>query len=96
MAKGEGAKKADRAGKEAGEKKKKNPVMIEARKKFAKDLRAQGTPDDQMREKVRAHMKETIRPAMIEAKKAAVEKKLKGPEREKFIAESVRTKLGIQ
>ncbi|HUJ46604.1 MAG TPA: hypothetical protein VLV55_05680 [Rhizomicrobium sp.] len=96
MAKGEGGKKAGRADREAGEKKKKNPVMMEARKKFAKDLRAQGTPDDQMREKVRAHVKETIRPAMIEAKKAAIEKKLKGPERDKFIAESVRTKLGME
>jgi len=98
MAKGEGAKKAGRAGKEADDekKKKKNPVLAEARKKFAKELRAQGTSDDQIREKVRAHVKETIRPAMIEARKAAVEKKLKGPDREKFIAESVRTKLGIE
>lgn len=99
MPKGEGGGKAGRAGKEeaGGEKKKKkNPVIVEARKKFVKDLRAQGTSDDQVREKVRAHLKETIRPALAEAKKAAIEKKLKGPDREKFIADSLRTKFGIE
>ena len=90
------AKAAGGEGAKGGEKKKKkNPVILEARKHQLKQLRSQGTPEDQVKEKLRAHMKTVVKPAIGEAKSGAAAKNLKGQERKKFIEESVRTKLGF-
>src|SRR4051794_40256185 len=97
------AKKAQRAaaggagaaGGSRKDKKKKNPMMLEARTRYTEDLRKQGVPDDQMKAKVKTHLKDVVKPAMTEAKQGAKAKNLKGPERKKFIQESVRSKLGM-
>jgi hypothetical protein len=84
------------AGKRAGKgKKEKNPAVKEARKRYAEELRKQGVPEDQMKEKVKTHMKTVVKPAMTEAKTAAKARNLKGPERKKFMQETVRSKLGL-
>ena len=93
---GKNAETGEAGGKRAGKgKKEKNAAVKEARKRFAEDLRKQGVPDDQVREKVKAHMKGVVRPAMAEAKTAAKARNLKGPERKKFMQETVRAKLGL-
>lgn len=83
------------AGAEAG-KKKKNPVVKEARRDYTRELRKQGLTEEQMKEKVRTHMQDVVKPAMTEAKAGAESQNLKGPERKKFIEDSVRSKLGIK
>jgi hypothetical protein len=82
------------AGAEAG--KKKNPVIKEARRDYTRELRKQGLTEEQMKEKVRSHMHDVVKPAMTEAKAGAESQNLKGPERKKFIEDSVRSKLGIK
>jgi hypothetical protein len=94
---GKGEKRKGKAagGKDPKEKKKKNPLISEARKHQLKQLRSQGTPEDQVRQRVRAHMKDVVKPAIGEAKSGAKAKNLKGSERKTFIQDSVRTKLGL-
>jgi hypothetical protein len=83
-------------GKQGGKgKKQKNPAIKEARHAFTEELRKQGVPEDQMKEKVKEHIKSVVRPVMTEAKTAAKAQNLKGPERKKFMQETVRTKLGL-
>jgi len=89
------AEKAAKGGKEKGDKEK-NPVLLQARAEFAKGLKAQGVAEDQIKVKVKAHMKDVVKPAMSEAKKTASEKKLKGAEKKKFVQEALRAKLGLQ
>jgi hypothetical protein len=92
-------KRKAKGGKKGGEKggrKDKNPVLKEARARYMDELRKQGVTDDQMKAKVKTHLKEVVKPAMSEAKAGAKSKKLKGAERKKFIQESVRSKLGLQ
>lgn len=97
---GKGEKRKDNAaggkGGKGDKKKKKNPLISEARKLQLKQLRSQGTPEDQVKEKVRAHMKEVVKPALSEAKSSSEAKNLKGPERKKFIEDAVRAKLGLE
>jgi hypothetical protein len=96
--KGEKRKAKAAGGKGAADgdkKKKKNPIILEARKHQLKELRSQGTPEDQVKEKLRSHMKTVVKPAIGEAKTNAEAKKLTGPERKKFIQDSVRAKLGF-
>ena len=106
MAENEAAKKKTAKTKTAGEKaagkstaegrdKKKNPLVIEARKSYLEKLRGEGGSDEDNKKKLKAHMKDVVRPAMNAAKTEAEAKKLKGPERKKFVQESVRTKLGL-
>jgi hypothetical protein len=76
--------------------KEKNPIVKEARTRYTEELRKQGVAQDQMKVKVRTHLKDVVKPAMTEAKANAKQKNLKGPERKKFIQESVRSKLGLQ
>ena len=91
-------RKEARKGKAAGAagEKKKNPIIEEARTKYADQLRKQGVPQDQVRDKMKSHIKDVVKPAMNEAKTGAKSKNLKGPERKKFIQDSVRSKLGLQ
>lgn len=97
------AKQGGGAGAEAGkkggkgkDKKKKNPLMKEARRDYAAELRKQGVSEDQAKEKMRTHMKDIVKPAMTAAKAGAQSKNLKGAERKKFIEEALRSKLGIK
>jgi hypothetical protein len=76
--------------------KEKNPVIEEARARYTAQLQKEGVPQDQLKEKVKAHIKEVVKPAMAEAKTGAKSKNLKGPERKKFVQDSVRSKLGLQ
>ena len=87
-------KKSASAGKGAGqEEKKKNPLLKKARTKYAKKLKAEGVSQTDLPTKVKAYMKDTVRPAIIEAREAAKGKDLKGAERQKFMEEQVGTKL---
>ncbi len=79
-----------------GPAKEKNPVVQQARTRYTEELRKQGVAQDQMKAKVKTHLKDVVKPAMTEAKANAKQKNLKGPERKKFIQESVRSKLGLQ
>lgn len=75
--------------------KQKNPVVEEARARYTAQLQKEGVPQDKLKEKVKAHIKEVVKPAMVEAKTGAKSKNLKGPERKKFVQDSVRSKLGL-
>jgi hypothetical protein len=75
---------------------KRNPLVEEARARYAEELRNQGVETEQLRTKVRAHVKGVIKPAMSEAKAGAKSNKLTGPARKKFIQDTVRAKLGTQ
>jgi len=88
-------KEGRRAGGRTGDKER-NPVIEEARARYTAQLQKQGVPQEQLKEKVRAHIKEVVKPAMAEAKTGAKSKNLKGPERKKFVQDSVRSKLGLQ
>ena len=90
MAKGERERK-NRG--EAGEKKG-NPMIAELRKQYAKSLSEQGMPKEQVKEKVRAHIKEVVKPALSAAKATAAERNLRGPAKRKFIQDEVRSKAG--
>jgi hypothetical protein len=79
-----------------GGEKKKNPVVEEARTRYTEQLRQQGVPQDQVKQKMKTHMKDVVKPAMSEAKTGAKSKNLKGPERKKFVQDAVRAKLGLQ
>lgn len=88
-----GSKSAS-AGKGAGkEEKKKNPLLKKARSKYAKKLKAEGVSQADLPDKVKAYMKDKVRPALEEARTAAKGKDLKGAERQKFMEEQVSTKL---
>jgi hypothetical protein len=91
-----GKKAAGKKGGEKGAKKDKNPVVQEARTRYMDDLRKQGVAEGQMKDKVKSHLKEVVKPAMTEAKAGAKEKNLKGSERKKFIQDAVRSKLGLR
>jgi hypothetical protein len=88
------AKKAGGGGKGGRNKKEGNPIVAEARTRYTEELRKQGVPETDMKAKVKAHLKEVVKPAMNEAKAGAKSKNLKGPERRKFIQDTVRGKLG--
>lgn len=90
-------KKAKRAAAGGGAKKEKkgNPVVQEARNRYTDELRKQGVTDDQVKAKLKTHLKAVVKPAMTEAKAGAKSKNLKGPERKKFIQDAVRNKLGL-
>ncbi len=83
-------------GAKGGTEKKQSPHIQEARARYAKKLRAEGTAKDQIQEKVKAYVANTARPALRDAKAAADSKKLTGPERKKFIEDALRMKLGNQ
>ena len=93
----------DRAGKKGGDAaggkdkkdKQRNPLVKEARGQYMQELRKQGMAKDQMKEKMRAHVKDVVKPAMSEARASAESQNLKGPEKKKFIDNAVRTKLGM-
>ena len=96
-----GAKRKERKAKRAaggkggkGGKKEKNPLVQEARARYTEELRKQGVPETEMKAKVKAHLKEVVKPVMNEAKAGAKSKNLKGPERRKYIQDAVRGKLG--
>jgi hypothetical protein len=92
-----GAKRKERkakAGGGKGGKKEGNPVVQEARTRYTDELRKQGVPEAEMKAKVKTHLKEVVKPAMNEAKQGAKSKNLKGPERRKYIQDTVRGKLG--
>lgn len=93
MPKREG-KKAPEGGRGKREKKG-NPIVLAARSQYAKGLTAQGMPRDQVKEKVKAHVKDVVKPALSAAKATATERNLKGPAKRKFIQEEVRSKLGL-
>jgi hypothetical protein len=90
------AAKAGKAGGKGEKKKDKNPVLKEAKSRYMDELRKQGVAEDQMEAKVKTHLDDVVKPAMSEARAGAKAKNLKGPERKKFIRESVRSKLGLQ
>jgi hypothetical protein len=87
-------RKANKAGGGKGGKKEGNPVVQEARTRYTDELRKQGVPEAEMKAKVKTHLKEVVKPAMNAAKEGAKSKNLKGPERRKYIQETVRGKLG--
>src|SRR5690348_4840316 len=88
-----GSKSAS-AGKGTGkEEKKKNPLLKKARTKYAKKLKAEGVSQTDLPTKIKAYMKDTVRPALTEAREAANSKSLKGQDRQKFIEEQISTKL---
>ena len=87
-------RKAKKAGGGKGGKKEKNPIVQEARTRYTEELRKQGVPETEMKAKVKAHLKEVVKPVMNEAKAGAKSKNLKGPERRKYIQDTVRAKLG--
>jgi hypothetical protein len=87
------AKKSAAAGMAADKQKKQNPVVKKARNKYAKKLRADGVSSEKMPEKIKAYMQGSVKPALDAARAAAKEKALKGPERQKFIEQSVGQKL---
>lgn len=89
-------KEGRKAGGRKGAEKQKNPVIEEARARYSAQLQKDGVPQDQLKEKVKAHIKSVVKPAMAEAKTGAKSKNLKGPERKKFVQDSVRSKLGLQ
>lgn len=90
-------KKAKRAaGGGAKKERKGNPVVQEARTRYTDELKKQGVTADQLKAKLKTHVKDVIKPAMSEAKEGAKSKNLKGPERKKFIQDAVRSKLGLQ
>ena len=93
-AKDQGGGKGKSGGK-AKDKKKKNPLVLEARKNYLEKLRGQGGSEDEVKQKLKAHMKDVVRPAMTAAKTEADSKKLAGPERKKFVQDTVRAKLGL-
>jgi len=86
-------RKAKRAGGGKGGKEKGNPIVQEARTHYTEELRKQGVPETEMKAKVKAHLKDVVKPAMNEAKAGAKSKNLKGPERRKYIQDTVRGKL---
>jgi hypothetical protein len=90
-----GKKGGDAAGDKGKKDKKKNPVIQEARGQYMQQLRKQGMPKDQMKEKLRTHLKDVVKPAMTEARATADSQNLKGQEKKKFIQNTVRTKLGM-
>jgi hypothetical protein len=94
----------DRAGKKGGDAaggkdkkndKQRNPLIKEARGQYMQELRKQGMAKDQMKEKMRTHVKDVVKPAMSEARASAESQNLKGQEKKKFIENAVRTKLGM-
>ncbi|HEX3944155.1 MAG TPA: hypothetical protein VHW69_08710 [Rhizomicrobium sp.] len=87
-------RKAGKAGGGKGGKREGNPVVQEARTRYTDELRKQGVPEAEMKAKLKTHLKEVVKPAMNEAKEGAKSKNLKGPERRKYIQETVRGKLG--
>ena len=94
--KGAGATGRDKsAGDRPSNKKKKNPVLEEARSHYLKQLRTEGGSKEQTKEKMKSHMKSVVKPALTEAKANAKAKNLKGRERKKFVQEAVRAKLGL-
>ncbi|MBV8799610.1 MAG: hypothetical protein JO208_07365 [Alphaproteobacteria bacterium] len=95
---GRDAKRAERAAKRkagGGKEKEKNPVLQQARERYSEELKKQGLAGDQMKTKLKAHLKEVVKPAMNEAKAGAKSKNLKGAERRKYVQDAVRTKLGL-
>lgn len=95
--KGAGARgKGKGAGdKPSDKKKKKNPLVQEARSQYLKQLRTEGGSDEQMKEKLKSHMKSVVKPALSQAKADAKAKNLKGKEKKSFVQEAVRSKLGL-
>ncbi len=87
-------RKAKRAGSGKGGGEKGNPLVQEARTRYTEELRKQGIPEAEMKAKVKAHLKDVVKPVMNEAKAGAKSKNLKGPERRKYIQDAVRAKLG--
>jgi hypothetical protein len=75
--------------------KKGNPFVLAARSQYAKSLTDQGLPREQVKEKVKAHVKDVVKPALSAAKATATERNLKGPAKRKFIEEELRSKLGM-
>lgn len=75
--------------------KKGNPLVLAARSQYAKSLSDQGLPREQVKEKVKAHVKDVVKPTLSAAKATAAERNLKGPAKRKFIQEEVRSKLGL-
>jgi hypothetical protein len=96
-----GAKAGKKGGKKAGGKagkkadKKQNPVVKRAREQYIQELKKQGVPEDQLKQKVHAQLKDVIKPAMKQAKESAKTKNLTGKEKRKFIEEAVRSKLSV-
>lgn len=80
----------------SGKEKKQNPLIKEARGRYARKLRADGIANDQVQEKVKAYVATSVRPALNDARAAAQSKNLTGAERKKFIEDAVRRKLGEQ
>ena len=95
-AKGAAPAEASAGGAEAkgsqGKKKKKNPLVKQMREQYVAELKKQGVPDDQIKQKVRTQLKDVLKPAMKQAKESAKTKNLKGAERRKFIQDAVRGK----
>lgn len=77
------------------DRKKKNPVLEEAKSHYLKQLRTEGGSKEQTKEKMKSHMKSVVKPALSEAKANAKAKNLKGKERKRFVQQAVRAKLGL-
>src|SRR5256885_11913664 len=82
-----GAKAGRKAGKKAGgaagkkADKKQNPLVKQMREQYIQDLKKQGVPEDQIKQKVHAQLKDVVKPAMKQAKESARTKNLKGKEK---------------
>jgi hypothetical protein len=85
----------EQTGGKGADKKKKNPVLEEAKSQYMRQLRSEGGSKEQLKEKMKTHMKTVVKPALSEAKAGAKAKNLKGRERKTFVTEAVRTKLGL-
>ena len=91
-----GRKGGDAAGDKGKKKdKQKNPLIKEARGQYMQELRKQGMAKDQMKEKLRTHVKDVVKPAMSEARASADSQNLTGQEKKNFVQNAVRTKLGM-
>jgi hypothetical protein len=75
--------------------KKRNEIVVQARKTFAKKLKKAGVEGDDLRAKVRAFMADQLKPALAAATQEAKAKSLKGEERRKFVGGFINEKLGL-
>jgi hypothetical protein len=76
-------------------KNKKNSLLAAVRKQYRDQLRGSGVSDEQIKEKMKSHMKDVVRPAVNAAKTSAEGKNLTGQDRRKFVQDAVRSKLGL-
>jgi hypothetical protein len=79
----------------SGLERKPNPVLVAVRKAYVTSLRNTGASREEMQEKVRSYMQDTVRPVLREAQQQIREQQVKADKRAEFMKDYVSRKLGI-